>query len=212
MNDEAPQSGWRVIAIERALNDMYSALVALVVINVCWLLLSLTIILMPPATAGLYAVAVQARRGQGPYLRDYLAAVRRYLLPGWAWGVVTLALAFVCGYAIAFYSSVQAWWGSALLTVSVALTLVACLVQFYVWPYMVLQEQPRLLLAARNALFTLLGDPWHVLFNVAIALFITIPGMLLIAPFILIVPVCVAYLGTYSLYGWLAHHGQFGRQ
>lgn len=192
--------------MQRVTIDVYSALLPLVTINILWFLLSLTLILLPPATAALYEVALLSRKGQGPYLQTYLAAVRRWLIISWVWGIATLALAAVCLLAITFYGSTQHVVGTVLLTISLALAIFACLVQFYFWPYMVLQEKPRPLLALRNSAYTVLADPLLILVNAGLAALLLLPGIPFIAPIVVLTPIITAFLGVYSLYDWLEHH------
>jgi hypothetical protein len=197
--------GWRFRAIGRAAADIYSGLVALAAINTLWFAMSLTVVLLPPATAALYQIAAEVNRGRGPYVRDYLAAVRRLWLKSWLWGGLTLALGAVSAFAVLFYGAQQPPFNVIFLGISGTMIILMGAVQFYFWPYMVLQAKPQMAQAARNALFTILGDPL-LLMNVGLALLLLIPSVILIAPLILITPVTIAFLGTYSLHDWLERH------
>ena len=70
----------RVKIIERVGADLYNWLLPLVTINILWFLFSLTILLLPPATAALYEIAYSANNGRSPYIRDFLGAVRRWMV------------------------------------------------------------------------------------------------------------------------------------
>ena len=80
------------------------------------------------------------------------------------------------------------------------------MIQFYFWPYVVLQTKADFRQAAHNATFTILGDPLWAFFNAGLALVVLIVGIIFIAPLIFIVPVFMAFLGVYSLRAWLLHH------
>ncbi len=54
---------WRFRGIIRTFSDVYYWLIPLVMINLAWLVLSLTVILWPPATAALYTATWQPRSG-----------------------------------------------------------------------------------------------------------------------------------------------------
>jgi hypothetical protein len=79
--------------------------------------------------------------------------------------------------------------------------------QFYLLPYLAIQEETSLLQAYRNAIMTSLADPLLVLFNGGLTLFILIPSIVVIAPIMLIVPMVIAMIATYSLLEWLQKQG-----
>ena len=198
---------WRFKAVQQVALDVYNWLVPLATINILWAILSLTLVLMPPATAALYEIAFRASQGEGPYIQDYLAALRRWLVRSWVWGGVSLFLAFVSGFAVDFYISQQSTLGVVLLVASGTFIVFIWLMQFYFWPYMFLQDHPRAWQAARNAAFTVLGDPLFVLAYVILTSILLVLSALLVIPFVLITPVIIAFLGIYSLRDWLSHHG-----
>lgn len=202
---------WHVKTFERVITDVYSWMLPLVTINILWFLLSLTIVLMPPATAALYEIARAAEQGRGPYVQDFLAAVRRWLVRSWLWGAATLFLALASALALAFYNSLQTELGTILYVVSGVFIGFVWLAQFYFWPYMLLQEQPRALFAVRNAAFTVLGDPLFVLIHAGIAVLLLVVSVILVAPLVVITPIAVAFLGVYSLRDWLSQRGLMGQ-
>ena len=198
---------WRYEALRRVVVDVYTWLVPLVVINILWFLMSLTIILMPPATAALYEVAFLATQGHCPEVQGFLAAIRRWLLKSWLWGAATLFLALVSVVALRFYGAPQTALEAFAFVISGAFVIFMWLVQFYFWPYVFLQERPQMLLAVRNAVLTVLADPLLLLVNAGAALLLLVVSVLLIAPAAVITPVAIAFLGNYSLRDWLNHHG-----
>jgi uncharacterized membrane protein YesL len=189
--------------IQHALIDVYNWLLPLVTINILWFVLSLTVVLLPPATAALYGTAFQANRGEEPSVRGFLNATRHWLTKSWIWGVITLLLTIASIVAIEFYSFQQTDIGNILVVVNTLLIVFIGLVQFYFWPYMLQQDHPQIRAAFRNAAFTVLGDPLFVLFNVSITLVLLGVSILLIAPIAIITPITIAFLGVYSLQAWL---------
>jgi hypothetical protein len=183
--------------------DVYNWLLPLVTINILWFLLSLTVILLPPATVALYDVAYEAKRGRSPEIRLYLRAVRRWLVPGWIWALINVGLALITLFAFSFYSA-QPGAAQIALVICIAYTAVLLLAQVYFWPYVMLRVQVSLRAAARNALFTLLGDAPFVLFYGLLSLFLLATSALLLIPLVILAPVVVAFLSVYSLLDWVA--------
>jgi hypothetical protein len=197
---------WRFNALRQVAVDVYNWLLPLAAINILWFLLSLTIVLFPPATAALYEIAYLAKKGHGPGVQAFLEAIRRWLLKSWLWAIVSLLLLFVGVLALWFYSSLQHPIGSPLFIVVSALLLFGAAVQFYVWPFLMAQEKAYLRQAVRNAAFTVLADPLLAFIYVSISLALVIVSVLVVAPMALLTPVMVAFLGMYSLLDWLEHH------
>jgi hypothetical protein len=197
----------RYLAVLRVLSDVYNWLIPLVTINILWFVLSLTVILMPPATAALYDTAYRALRGEGPQVREYLGAVRRWLLPAWIWGALTVFFLALTLVALSFYGEMVGGLGAALYFLAAGIALFFMLTQFYFWPYMLLMEKPSIRLALRNAALTVLGDPLYTLWNAAISALLLAVGVILVMPVAVIVPVFIAFLGTYGLRAWLYFRG-----
>jgi hypothetical protein len=192
---------WLFRSLPRVIADLYNWLLPLVTINILWFVLSLTLVLLPPATAALYEIAFQANGGREPYVRDYLSAMRKWFVKSWIWASITLWLVLVSISSITFYDRV----GNVLLIASILLTGFVGLVQLYFWPYMLFQEHPRITTAFRNAALTVLGDPLFALSTAGITILLVTVSVLLIAPIVVFTPIVVAFLGIYNLRAWLEH-------
>ena len=79
-------------------------------------------------------------------------------------------------------------------------------------PYKVIQGKGSWRHSWKNAAFTVLADPLLILVNGGVALVLIVLGVLLIFPMVFIVPVSVAFLGTYSLLDWLDYRGLLPKQ
>jgi len=203
---------WRLKAVREVAIAVYYGLLPLVAINILWFLLSLTIVLMPPATAALYETAYLAKKGHSPSVQKFVAAIRHWLLKSWLWGVGSLLLIVAGAVAHKFYGTLENPIGSLLLTTTMAILVFVGLVQFYFWPYMVAQEMPNIRRAMRNAAFTVLADPILAFVYCGITLVLVIASVLLIAPIALITPTVVAFLGVFSLLDWIRYHGLLPHQ
>ena len=193
--------------VERLLRDVYNWLVVLVAINIMWVLLSLTVILIPPATAGLFHVALQVTRGEGPTVTIFLVGMRRWFLHSYLWGLLLVAYVVVSLAALSFYSASTSLLAALLLVLAALVIGFVGAMQLYFWPYMMLQEKPGFLVAQRNAAFTLLGDPLAALVNVGVSVMLLALSLVLVIPFVILMPVVVAFWLTYTLIYWLKRRG-----
>lgn len=190
----------------RVVIDVYNWLLPLVSINILWFLMSLTIILMPPATAALYEIAYLAKRGHGPEIRTYLVSTRRWALRSWLWGLLNALFYGVALISLRFYSA-QTGIVQIGLIICLANVLITLFVQYYFWPYVMLQKQVSFCIAARNALFTFLGDPTLVILCALTSTLLLVTSALLLIPLVVITPVTIAFLAVYSLLDWLEQRG-----
>lgn len=202
---------WRWLPARRVARDWLNWALPLVAINIIAVLLSLTVVLLPPALVALYVVAWRAYQGEAPQVGMFWQAMRRWWLASWLWALVTLLLVLAFVAATFFYSQQPGVLATIMQVGNHAVSIFAGLVQFFFWPYMVMQEQPRALVAVRNAIFTILGDPFYTLLYVGLALILLALSVLTIAPVAVLTPVALAFLAVYSLGDWLTHHGHLAQ-
>lgn len=181
---------------------MMDWLFPLCAINLLWVLLSLTVVLYPPATASLFETGYRAYGGQAPTVPAFLKGVRRWMIPAWKWAGLNLLL--IAAVTLLTRTLVQSELLAALLAGSTGLILFG---QLYFWPYMMVQESPKMWQAARNSIYTVLSAPLVTGLNVALTVALIVPGLVTIGPLLLILPVLLSLFYTYSLIAWLSHQG-----
>lgn len=166
--------------------DWYNGMVGLAAMNFVWLTLSLTVVLLPPATAGMYAVTHSIARGTGAHFSDYWSGMRRYALISYRWALVTISAGAVWVVCFRFYGTVPSNFGAVVQVILAAAGLVGLAVQLYVWPFLMVQTEKRLRLALKNALFLTLANPAYTLLllgTVALALVFSLFAVLPLAVF-----------------------------
>lgn len=196
-----PARFWRFKPVQWLITDFMDWLFPFCTVNLLWVVLSLTLILFPPATASLFEVSYRAYRGQAPTSAAFIKGIRRWLIPAWKWASPNLLL--IAAAVMLSRSLPDNTLISALIAGVVGLILLA---QIYVWPFVMLQEKPRLWQAVRNSLFTVLGDPLLTGMNLVFTAIVLLPSILVIAPILFIIPVVLSLVYTYSLVAWLNHH------
>ncbi len=175
--------------------DWWNGMVGLATLNLLWLGLCLTVILGPPATAGMYAVTNSIAHGKGHHTGDFVEAARRY---GWLslrWALANLLVGVALAVSFTFYGAVE---GSLAFLIQVGLACAGALwitVQLYVWPFLIEQEQKRLRIALRNALLLTLANPLYTLVLLIVA------GLVIAFSLVAILPLGVFTLSFLSLLG-----------
>jgi uncharacterized membrane protein YesL len=184
----------RIIVV--ALIDWWDAWLNVAIINticgLCWL----TVVLGPPATFGMYYAMNELAHGRGTGVRDMIDSARRYFLKSWLWMALNLIIAALVVISVQFYGSIRADWGPILQGVLVILTALWLVVQFYALPYLMEQEEKRLLVAMRNGLFTAFAGPLYTFVVVGFAALVAVISVPLIALLFLGGPAYIAILGN----------------
>lgn len=197
-----PARLWWLRPLQLVIIDLSDWLFVWVIINVLWVLCSVTVILFPAATASLVALAYASYRNQAPSPRQFLHGIRQWFIPATVWMLINLI--GVGGlWAVSLVIDPQSVWVGV---IAVLIGLVV-LSQLFLWPYMMIQETPRLGLAWRNSLFTILGGLPYALFYGVIIAVIFIPSLIVIAPILLLTPVLLSLLITFGLIAWLEQQG-----
>ncbi len=202
-----PNYWWRFQALKGVVVDLFDWLFMFSAVNLVWFLLSLTMIGLPPATVALFDIAYGAYRGRYPTVRRYLPLVRERLLTGWLWAGMNLLIVILGWSALQFYSAQGSTFSTFVGGIIFFSAILLLVFQFYLLPYIAIQDKTTVLQAYRNAIMTALADPYLLLFNSGLSLFILIPSIVVVAPLMLITPMFIALLGTYSLLEWLQHRG-----
>lgn len=187
-----------VRVVRRSLRDAWDALVAVAPINLVWAGLGLTLVLLPPATAALFESMNELAAGRTPGIRDYVGAVRRRFLGGWAWALWGAAGLTIVAANVRLYpdpTDPRAWLSAAVAVIGVLFGVSV----LYVWPLLLLQPDGGLLRAIRNSILATLGAP---LFAIVIAMLLALVvavGAVLILPLVLVVPGLICLVASHAV-------------
>jgi hypothetical protein len=202
------------LAVARdTLFDWWNSMVALAVTNALWLVASLTVILLPPATAGIYYVTYSLSRGTGQQPMTFMEGARRYFWLSLRWALVNLVVIAALFANLVFYSAaVQGALAGAGLVFTALLTVLWAAMQFYVWPFLMTQEDKRLWLALKNALLLALGTPFYTLTLLVICGLVIAASVLTILPLAVLTASFIALLGNHAVRERLAVFGKLPGQ
>jgi len=188
--------------------DWWHGMVGLAVLNLLWLGMSLTVVLLPLATAGMYGATHRMAHGKGQHIGDFVDAARCY---GWLslrWALVNVVVGALWAVNYVFY-------GTVALVIQLLLAGAGVLwlaVQFYVWPFLMEQEQQNLRMALRNALFLALANPLYTLVLLALSGLVLALSLLAILPFAVFTASFLSLLGNRAVIERLRVYGKLPAQ
>jgi hypothetical protein len=194
--------------IGRALVTWWDDWIPMVLVNLVWAVMCVTVVLAPPAIFGLYDVTHTLRQGQSRGVGGLLEGTRRYFWVSWGWALLNLAAALVLWVSYVFYSQVEAAWGDALTGITLAMAGLWIVVQFYALPFYLEQEERSLRLALRNSLFMALAAPGYTFVLILAAIIVALASVLLIGPLLLGGPCLIAILGHCAVHERLIAYGK----
>jgi uncharacterized membrane protein YesL len=177
------------------LRDWYNGMVGLAALNFVWLAASLTVILLPPITAGLCAVTNSLAHGMGAHFSDLWPETRRYAWVSYRWALANVAAVAVFVVGFTFYGNAGGALGIAIQALFATGGLVWLAMQLYVWPFLIEQEDKRLRPALKNALFLALANPIYTFIMLGAT------GLALLLSVITLLPIAVFATSFISLLG-----------
>ncbi len=180
--------------IWQSLKDAWDDLFGLALVNAAWLFSSLTVILFPISTAGMYYITNRVSHGKAIHFSDFWDGVKKYWWRSWLWFLGTTLGTLLAWISLSFYTNLV---GEGLLMIAIggfwlSLMVVWLGMQIYFWPLMVEQSQPNILQAWRNAFVLTIQQP---LYTLLIALFIVALVLLSLLFPISLVLVCMSVIG-----------------
>jgi len=135
----------------RAIGLWWREFAFLLVLNLLWLLAQVTVVLGPPATAALVAVAGRVADGNLTDFGDFWGALRANFVAAWRWGLAQWLAYGVLGFNLVAYADRE---GVGILALRYAWTLLAFAwfaVNLYFWPLHFEQADRRFATTLGNA-------------------------------------------------------------
>jgi uncharacterized membrane protein YesL len=185
----------------RQSSEVIDRITSFILVNMLWMVLSVPVITMPLATAGLFAtITPWVRGGTSEPFRAFFGAMRQYALKSIAIFLCDIVIAMIVLANLQILSQMASLSIPALLSLNVTIFIAASaiLTNLYIWPLLVTVDVPlpRLIkVAAKVALL-------HPLWSAFVALLAMVP--LLVS---LVLPRFVALISTFSTCALLASWG-----
>lgn len=144
--------------------DAYMGLIPLIRVNVLWVLCSLPLITLIPATGALMVVTFHLAKTQRADTEIFFQAFRQYFKQSWAVGLMNLFVGVAIGANLYYYGLYphETWTGIARIIVLI-LSVGWVSFQMQIFPLLLEQEKPSVRLAMRNSIVILLKRPLFTL-------------------------------------------------
>jgi len=147
----------------RASRLLWEELFLLGVASYIWMMLGLTIVLLPPLTVGLIYMANQIARGNAIRFTLIFSGGWRFVSRSYIWGLINaLAIALVLS-DLTYYQQIQSDLGIIAVTLAILLALAWGVVQLLTLPLLVELGPKKLLAAFRQALVLTVSQPGFVI-------------------------------------------------
>jgi uncharacterized membrane protein YesL len=191
-----PVDALRVVA--RSIRDGWDGLFVVGMLNLAWLGLSLTVVLLPPATVALFESMDELSSGRAPGFREFLGSVRRRFVGAWVWALWAIAGLTIATINVRYWNDTggSTAWLSAAFAVFGVLFGVSVL---YVWPFVFRQTEGGLLRAIRNAIFAVLAAPLFALSLAGALVVIVAVSAILILPLAVFLTALVGLIATHAV-------------
>lgn len=163
-----------------------------VLVSLMMILTSLTVLLVGPALMGVCVAAADLVDGVRTGIAGWWAGFKQYFWQGLLWGWVNLALTFIFGIGLWFYTQLDTPWAPLLMLVLLGMALFWGGMQLYTPGYLIAQVDKSLWLAWKNSFLTVLSAPGMTLVLAGFGLMITLASLGLLLP---------TFLGTGVLLG-----------
>ncbi len=191
----------------QAIRDFYDEMFVMVGANLLWVVMAIPVVTIPLGNAGMMYLTNQIAHHKSIEFRMFFQGIKEYWAKSYLLALLNV-LAAVLFYAnMRFYGQMNASWASVIQGLFVGLFVIWCLIQIYVFPMLMEQQEPRLLLALRNAAFLAFASPiptivLAVLLIVVAALCIGLAFLFAVA---MMAVICLAANG--AVLKLLIHHG-----
>jgi len=177
----------------QTLKDTWEELYSLAIVNVVWLLASMTILLFPVTAAGMYYVTNRVAHGKTFHFSDFIEGIKKFWWRSLIWFLANILFVVIIYTNLTFYSSnFKGLWVAFVGGFWLALLAFWLTMQMYFWPMLIEQKETKMLLAWRNAAFLVLASPFFSFFVATFHLLLIAVSFVLGLPLIF---VCMAAVG-----------------
>ncbi|MBS1254078.1 MAG: hypothetical protein MAG451_03134 [Anaerolineales bacterium] len=199
------EAAWLVLAASARLT--FRRIELLIVVNVLWWLLSLSVLTWPPATAGLYHVArrlANPEESEQTTWHHFFEGFRSYWGRSWKLVAVDMALIAILVVTFLFYLNRSQWVLRLLLVPVFYFMILWGGMQLYLFPLFIEQEDKRIRLVFKNAFILATGNPSFTFLLGFLLTAVTIIATVLAGPVLFVLISFLAVTQTLALQKLLA--------
>ena len=124
-----------------------------------WVLILIPIVLVSPASGGLYYATNQMAHGHDAGAMIYWEGIKSYVWPSYRWGIMNFVVAFLFSFNIWFYDNATFQLAPYIRIIFIVSAVFWAVIQMYTFPLMIEQEEPLVKTALRNSLLAVARHP-----------------------------------------------------
>jgi uncharacterized membrane protein YesL len=183
------------------LQDAFDSMAELVIVNILWVLLTIPVLTAPGALAGAYYMTNLIAHRKPVTWRTFFEGFRQFFWLAWLWTLVNILAGFVVYSNFKFYEQFSGTWVAYLQGAALGAGILWMVLQLYVFPLLIEQEDRRLRIAWRNSFILLVSNPGLALLLILFLGLIVVLSVVLQVPWLIITVSICTFLAN-----WCAVH------
>jgi uncharacterized membrane protein YesL len=172
--------------IWEGLQDAFDSMAELVIVNFLWVLLTIPVLTAPASLAGAYYMTNLLAHRKPVTWRTFFEGFRQFFWLSWGWALSNLLVAFVIYSNYVFYRRFNGSWVAYVQGIVLGLGILWLVLQMYVFPLLIEQEDRRLRIALRNSFILLVSNPGLALVLIVFLLIVAGLSVILQVPWLII--------------------------
>jgi len=187
--------------IWEGLQDAFDSMAELVIVNILWVLLTVPVITAPAALAGAYYMTNLIAHRKPVSWRTFFEGFRQFFWLSWGWALANLLAGFIVYSNFVFYKQFSGNWVAYVQGIALGAGLLWLVLQVYIFPLLIEQEDRRLRIAIRNSFVLLVSSPGLALLLIVLLGLVAGLSLLLQIPLLIITVSFSTFLAN-----WCALH------
>jgi len=187
--------------IWEGLQDAFDSMAELVIVNILWVLLTVPVITAPAALAGAYYMTNLIAHRKPVSWRTFFEGFRQFFWLSWGWALANLLAGFIVYSNFVFYKQFSGNWVAYVQGIALGAGLLWLVLQVYIFPLLIEQEDRRLRIAIRNSVVLLVSSPGLALLLIVLLGLVAGLSLLLQVPLLIITVSFSTFLAN-----WCALH------
>ena len=158
----------------------------LVVVNILWVLFTIPVVTAPGALAGAYYMTNQIAHRKPVSWRTFFEGFRRFFWLSWLWTLANLLAGLMVYSNYKFYQQFTGAWVTYVQGFALGVGILWLVLQLYIFPLLIEQEDRRLHIALRNSFVLLVSDPGIALILLLLLGIVAVLSLVLQVPWLII--------------------------
>lgn len=185
--------------IWEGLQDAFDSMAELVLVNILWVLLTVPLLTAPPALAGAYYMTNLIAHRKPTTWRTFFEGFRQFFWLSWLWALANILAGFVVYSNFRFYEQFDGGWVTYVQGIALGAGIIWLVLQLYVFPLLIEQEDRRLRIALRNSFVLLVSNPGLALILLLLLGIIAALSVVLQVPWLIITTSFSAFMANWCV-------------